>query len=97
MDPEGPDCAGAGPVDVDPAVPLSAGHLSAALLTGRDQSSAETQRRPLGGPRASRLRDSNPLRSPGSWEEGRTLEFWTDNVSCCGDSIEVEDLLSKNN
>lgn len=35
MDPEGPDCAGAGPVDVDPAVSLSAGHLYAALLTGR--------------------------------------------------------------
>lgn len=98
MDPEGPDRAGAGPVDVDPAVPLSAGHLCAALLTGRpsDQSSVETDMRPLVGPRATRQRDSNPLRSPGCWKDARIMDLQR-NGSSCGESIEIEDLLSKNN
>lgn len=95
MDAEGPDCAGAGPADAGPAVSLSAGHLCAALLTPPDQRSVET-RTPPGGASGHPLRDSHPLQSPRCWEEGRTLELWTYDVSCYGDSIEIEDLLSNN-
>lgn len=91
MGPEGPHSPGAGPLGVEPAVSLPAGHLRAALLTAGVICAAQMCRDAPWWGLSHPAEGLEPCSAPAA---GRKLGSWSCSVRCCRDTIEIEDLLS---